>query len=112
MCGTKPPFPGWSGWLPATQGVALGWLGAGRWPSRIAPAGESTVVFRDSAFADDVAKTNLTAILQQHGLETPAVNKHLKNIYATGELTPEATISKMETVQAEGARYLHGGEKS
>jgi adenine-specific DNA-methyltransferase len=33
------------------------------------PAGETTVVFRDSAFADDVAKTNLTAILQQHGLE-------------------------------------------
>ena len=34
------------------------------------PAGETTVVFRDSAFADDVAKTNLTAILQQHDLET------------------------------------------
>jgi adenine-specific DNA-methyltransferase len=29
---------------------------------------ESTVVFRDSAFADDVVKTNLTAILEQHGL--------------------------------------------
>lgn len=34
------------------------------------PAGETMVVFRDSAFADDVAKTNLTAILSQHGLET------------------------------------------
>jgi hypothetical protein len=31
--------------------------------------GESTIVFRDSAFADDVAKTNLTAILRQRGLE-------------------------------------------
>ena len=29
----------------------------------------STVVFRDSAFADDVAKSNLIAILEQHGLE-------------------------------------------
>ena len=28
----------------------------------------TTVIFRDSAFADDVAKTNLTAILEQHGL--------------------------------------------
>ncbi|MBI5366624.1 MAG: DUF4391 domain-containing protein [Planctomycetes bacterium] len=28
-----------------------------------------TVLFRDSACADDVAKTDLTAILQQHGLE-------------------------------------------
>ena len=34
------------------------------------PAGDTTVVFRDSAFADDVAKTNINAILQQHGLET------------------------------------------
>jgi adenine-specific DNA-methyltransferase len=40
------------------------------WHQALKPAGETTVVFRDSAFADDVAKTNLTAILQQHGLET------------------------------------------
>lgn len=38
------------------------------WHRELKPAGETTVVFRDSAFADDVAKTNLTAILQQHGL--------------------------------------------
>lgn len=40
------------------------------WHKELKPAGETTVVFRDSAFADDVAKTNLTAILNQHGLET------------------------------------------
>jgi len=39
------------------------------WHKEQAPVGESTVVFRDSAFADDVAKTNLAAILNQHGLE-------------------------------------------
>jgi adenine-specific DNA-methyltransferase len=39
------------------------------WHKELAPAGEARVVFRDSAFADDVAKTNLTAILQQNGLE-------------------------------------------
>lgn len=44
-------------------------LGIVAWHKALAPAGESTLVFRDSAFADDVAKTNLTAILQQHGLE-------------------------------------------
>lgn len=44
-------------------------LGLVKWHQAQAPAGETTVVFRDSAFADDVAKTNLTAILQQHGLE-------------------------------------------
>jgi len=44
-------------------------LGIIEWHKQLNPAGESTVVFRDSAFADDVAKTNLAAILQQHGLE-------------------------------------------
>ena len=38
------------------------------WHKELAPAGETQVVFRDSAFADDVAKANLTAILEQHGL--------------------------------------------
>ena len=45
-------------------------LGVVSWHKKQAPVGESTVVFRDSAFADDVAKTNLAAILHQHGLET------------------------------------------
>jgi len=45
-------------------------LGLVAWHQVLKPAGETTVVFRDSAFADDVAKTNLTAILHQHGLET------------------------------------------
>ena len=31
-------------------------------------AGDSMIVFRDSAFADDIAKTNLTSILNQNGL--------------------------------------------
>jgi adenine-specific DNA-methyltransferase len=43
-------------------------LGIVAWHKELAPSGETSIVFRDSAFADDVAKTNLTAILQQHGL--------------------------------------------
>ena len=43
-------------------------LGIVEWHKELSPAGDSTVVFRDSAFADDVAKTNLAAILEQHGL--------------------------------------------
>ena len=38
------------------------------WRKELAPAVDTTCVFRDSAFADDVAKTNLTAILAQHGI--------------------------------------------
>ena len=44
-------------------------LGIIAWHKQLAPAGETSIVFRDSAFTDDVAKTNLTAILQQHGLD-------------------------------------------
>ncbi|MCM8641831.1 site-specific DNA-methyltransferase [Accumulibacter sp.] len=39
------------------------------WHEELAPAGDTTCVFRDSAFADDVAKTNLAAILEQHGIQ-------------------------------------------
>jgi hypothetical protein len=33
------------------------------------------------------------------GVEVPAISKHLNNIYETGELIKEATISILETVQ-------------
>lgn len=44
-------------------------LGIVAWHKELAPATETTIVFRDSAFADDIAKTNMTAILQQHELK-------------------------------------------
>jgi adenine-specific DNA-methyltransferase len=40
------------------------------WRAALMPGGDSTCVFRDSAFADDVAKTNMAAILEQHGIVT------------------------------------------
>lgn len=39
------------------------------WHKELAPAGDATCVFRDSAFADDVAKTNMAAILEQNGIQ-------------------------------------------
>ncbi|HHJ1841604.1 MULTISPECIES: site-specific DNA-methyltransferase [Pseudomonas] len=39
------------------------------WHKGQAPASDSTCVFRDSAFADDIAKTNLAAILNQAGIK-------------------------------------------
>lgn len=40
------------------------------------------------------------------GVEVPAVSKHLKNIFETGELQEDAVISKMETTAADGKNYL------
>ena len=38
------------------------------WRAELNPAGEVTCVFLDSAFADDVAKSNMAAILEQNGI--------------------------------------------
>ena len=46
---------------PLAQGIIA-------WHKELAPAGDTTCVFRDSAFADDVAKTNMAAILEQNGI--------------------------------------------
>ena len=40
-----------------------------RYHQELSPAGESTVIFRDSAFANDVVKSNITAILEQYGID-------------------------------------------
>lgn len=39
------------------------------WRKALAPAGDTTCIFRDAAFADDVAKTNLASILEQNGIK-------------------------------------------
>ena len=44
------------------------------------------------------------AMAQLFGVGVPAVSKHLKNIFEAGELSPEMTISKMETVINRGKR--------
>ncbi len=44
------------------------------------------------------------AMAQIFGVGVPAISKHLKNIYAEGELTADTTISKMETVVNRGVR--------
>lgn len=45
------------------ESLALGLIA---WHKEQAPAGDTTIVFRDSAFVNDIAKTNMTAILAQH----------------------------------------------
>ena len=46
------------------------------------------------------------AMAELYGVQVPAVSKHLSNIYEEGELSKEATISKMEIVQTEGTRTV------
>lgn len=51
-----------------TDGEAVA-LGIAQWHKELNPAGDTAVIFRDDAFADDVVKTNVAAILEQHGLK-------------------------------------------
>ena len=76
-------------------------------PNRIvlytAADGKVTV---DVFFQGDNFRLPQRAMAELFGVKTPAISKHLKNIYESGELTPQATISKMETVQPEGDRSI------
>ncbi len=46
-------------------------------------------------------------IAELFGVDVRTVNDHLKNIYAEGELTEEATIRKNRIVQKEGKRGFY-----
>lgn len=46
------------------------------------------------------------AMAELFGVNVPAINKHLRNIYETGELNREATVSFLEIVQKEGKRNV------
>ena len=61
-------------------------------------------VFINVTYLDDNFWLTQKAIAQLFGVEVPAISKHLKNIYDDGELSKDATISIMETVQQEGNR--------
>ena len=75
---------------------------------------ESVIIYTDSDgkvtanvfFANDTFWMTQKTMAELFGVKIPAISKHLKNIYISGELNEEATISKMETVQPEGIREI------
>ena len=63
-------------------------------------------VTADVFFAQENFWLTQRTMAELFGVNIPAISKHLKNVYDSGELNPGATISKMETVQAEGERRV------
>ena len=53
---------------------------------------------------DETIWATQKAMAQLFGVGVPAISKHLKNIFAEGELSPDTTVSKMETVVKRGFR--------
>lgn len=63
-------------------------------------------VTADVLFAKDNFWLTQRTMAELFGVNTSAISKHLRNIYASGELTEVATLSKMEIVQMEGERQV------
>ena len=55
-------------------------------------------------FKDETVWLTQKALAELFGVKVPAINKHLNNIFESGELSRSATVSKMEIVQSEGGR--------
>jgi hypothetical protein len=55
---------------------------------------------------EETVWTTQKSMAEIFDVETPAISKHLSNIYEEGELQRSATISKMEIVQEEGNRKV------
>lgn len=58
-------------------------------------------------FKDETFWLTQKAMAELFDVKTPAISKHLQNIYEEEELAPDATVSKMETVQKEGNRTVN-----
>ncbi len=63
-------------------------------------------VTADVFFASDTFWLTQRTMAELFGINIPSVSRHLKNIYASQELSVEATVSKIETVQMEGERHV------
>ena len=53
-------------------------------------------------YANDTIWCTQRAMAALFDVGVSAISKHLSNVFETGELIEEATISKMETVRKEG----------
>ena len=57
-------------------------------------------------FQDETLWLTQRLMADLFGVGVPAINKHLKNIFDSGELDEAATISKMKMVRSEGDREV------
>ena len=56
-------------------------------------------------FKDETVWLTQKALAELFGVKVPAINKHLKNIFESGELTESSVISILETTAADGKSY-------
>ena len=59
----------------------------------------------DVFLKDETVWLTQKALAELFNVQVPAINKHLKNIFASGELFEEAVISILETTASDGKSY-------
>ena len=56
-------------------------------------------------FQDETAWLTQRALAELFGVGVPAINKHLKSIFESGELAEDSVVSVLETTAADGKTY-------
>ena len=67
-----------------------------------APDGEVKV---EVCFKDETVWLTQKALADLFGVKVPAISKHLKNIFESGELVEDSVVSILETTAADGKSY-------
>ncbi len=60
----------------------------------------------EGVFHNEIFWLTQKRVAELFGVEVPAISKHLNNIYETGELHEESTVSILKTVQKKGDRSI------
>lgn len=60
----------------------------------------------NAVIRDETIWLTQKSMAELFGVNTPAISKHLSNIFEEGELSQNATVSKMEIIQTEGMRQV------
>ena len=71
----------------------------------VAAAGDDTVSF-DLRLEDGTLWMTQRLMAALYDISVPAINQHLKQLYADGELSEEATVKYFLIVQQEGTRQV------
>ena len=66
-------------------------------------AGEQGI---EARYGDETVWLSQKLMAELFGVDVRTISEHLKNVYASHELTPEATIRKFRIVQKEGKREV------
>jgi hypothetical protein len=56
-------------------------------------------------FRDETARLTQRALAELFGVKVPAITKHLKNIFTSGELAESSVVSILETAATDGKTY-------